>query len=123
MLELIGVFGIKMKNLSIEKFLIHYKKIDSMKVYTSYLCFLIVFLITSCEQPVRDLNPESLEGGFQLLDAKTTGIDFDSVNARAEGNNRTLHSFLFFIIAYFLGYFSFCLDAKRNKKSRLQKLS
>jgi len=78
MLELIGVFGIKMKNLSIEKFLIHYMKIDSMKAYTSYLCFLIVFLITSCEQPVRDLNPESLEGGFQLLDAKTTGIDFDN---------------------------------------------
>ncbi|MCP4801556.1 MAG: hypothetical protein GY891_01720, partial [Bacteroidetes bacterium] len=49
-----------------------------MKVYTSYLCLLIVFLITSCEQPVRDLNPESLEGGFQLLDAKTTGIDFDN---------------------------------------------
>ena len=49
-----------------------------MKAYTSYLCFLIVFLITSCEQPVRDLNPESLEGGFQLLDAKTTGIDFDN---------------------------------------------
>ncbi len=78
MLELIGVFGIKMKNLSIEKILIHYMKIDSMKAYTSYLCFLIVFLITSCEQPVRDLNPESLEGGFQLLDAKTTGIDFDN---------------------------------------------
>ena len=49
-----------------------------MKAYTSYLCFLIVFLITSCEKPVRDLNPESLEGGFQLLDAKTTGIDFDN---------------------------------------------
>ena len=49
-----------------------------MKAYTSYLCFLIVFLITSCEQPVRDLNPESLVGGFQLLDAKTTGIDFDN---------------------------------------------
>jgi hypothetical protein len=78
MLELIGVFGIKMKNLSIEKYLIHYTKIDSMKTYTSNLCLLLVLLITSCEQPVRDLNHESLEGGFQLLDAKTTGIDFDN---------------------------------------------
>ena len=49
-----------------------------MKTYTSNLCLLMVLLITSCEQPIRDLNPEILEGGFRLLDANTTGIDFDN---------------------------------------------
>ena len=45
---------------------------------------LLGFLMIACNVPQRDLYPETLVGGFQLLDAKTTGIDFNN----AIKNNR-----------------------------------
>ena len=51
-----------------------------MKVISkiSYLILLICMLILSCNKPVRNLQPQTLEGGFELLTSEQTGIDFNN---------------------------------------------
>ena len=49
-----------------------------MKSKTSYLIVLLCMLILSCKKPIRELNTETLEGGFELLASEKTGIDFNN---------------------------------------------
>ena len=48
---------------------------------------LLGLLMIACNEPQRDLYPETLVGGFQLLDAKTTGIDFNNAIKETESFN------------------------------------
>ena len=47
---------------------------------TLFFCFKIVFAVSvfliSCQNSKRNLHPEILVGGFELLPAEKTGIDF-----------------------------------------------
>ena len=55
-----------------------------------YIYIIIVFFISySCSNsPKRDLNPEKLVGGFELLSAEDTGIDFNnSINESKSFNH------------------------------------
>ncbi|PWH83926.1 hypothetical protein DIS18_05070 [Algibacter marinivivus] len=56
------------------------KKYLKMRVKSkiSYLMLLMCILIVNCNKPVRDLNPETLVGGFELLSSEKTGIDFNN---------------------------------------------
>ena len=51
-----------------------------MKIKNKYfiLVFFIGLAIISCDGPTRDLNPKTLEGGFELLASDKTGIDFNN---------------------------------------------
>ncbi len=51
-----------------------------MKVNSLYfkVCILSIVFYSSCNTPIRDLNPSEIKGGFELLDAKRTGIDFNN---------------------------------------------
>jgi len=51
------------------------------------ISLLLGFLMIACNEPQRDLYPETLVGGFQLLDAKTTGIDFNNAIKETESFN------------------------------------
>ncbi|GGD17272.1 VCBS repeat-containing protein [Hyunsoonleella pacifica] len=42
---------------------------------TLILCLAVLF---SCKKPIRDLHPETLKGGFELLSQDITGIDFNN---------------------------------------------
>jgi len=44
--------------------------------FKAFIC--IAFLILSCKKSNRDLYPETLVGGFELLPAEKTGIDFNN---------------------------------------------
>ncbi|WP_339895869.1 VCBS repeat-containing protein [uncultured Algibacter sp.] len=51
-----------------------------MKIKALYLkiILLLTLFATSCQQPIRDLYPETLVGGLELLTSETTGIDFSN---------------------------------------------
>ncbi len=56
------------------------KKNKQMKISFSSLSviLLIAFCASSCQKPERNLYPEALTGGFELLTPQVTGIDFNN---------------------------------------------
>ncbi|MEP5340281.1 MAG: VCBS repeat-containing protein [Algibacter sp.] len=49
-----------------------------MKSSQSLLIIVVIFLMTSCQDSKRNLYPETLIGGFELLPSERTGIDFNN---------------------------------------------
>ncbi|PWH83927.1 hypothetical protein DIS18_05075 [Algibacter marinivivus] len=47
-------------------------------VKSPVICVLLTVLFFGCDKPIRDLNPETLVGGFELLKPESTGIDFSN---------------------------------------------
>jgi hypothetical protein len=61
-------------------------------VVTSAICLLFL----NCNQePKRDLNPETLTGGFELLSAEHTGIDFNNAIKESETVNHLYYNQLY----------------------------
>ena len=58
------------------------------------ICFLIVavFLILACENTNRNLYPETLVGGFELLSPDSTGIDFNNTIRESKFLNHYFYS-------------------------------
>lgn len=58
------------------------------------LCLLIaaVFLVLACENNSRDLYPETLVGGFELLAPEQTGIDFNNTIKESKFLNHYFYS-------------------------------
>ena len=50
------------------------------------------FLMLGCQNPSRDLYPETIEGGFTLLDSETTGIDFNNAIKESEKVNHLYYN-------------------------------
>ncbi len=50
---------------------------DDISCSTSSILLLTV-LVFSCQKPERNLYPETLVGGFELMSSETTGIDFSN---------------------------------------------
>jgi hypothetical protein len=42
------------------------------------IILVISFFVVACQHPIRDLHPETLVGGFELLPQEITGIDFNN---------------------------------------------
>ncbi|MCL6296390.1 VCBS repeat-containing protein [Jejuia spongiicola] len=54
--------------------------------------FLTVILTFSCQKPKRNLNPETLTGGFELLSPDKTGIDFNNTIKESEKVNHLYYN-------------------------------
>ena len=67
-----------------------------MKIKTFFFCFKIVLtvsvLLISCQNSKRNLYPEKLVGGFELLPAEKTGIDFNNEIKESETVNHIYYS-------------------------------
>ncbi|SEP83677.1 Repeat domain-containing protein [Hyunsoonleella jejuensis] len=65
-----------------------------MKIKFIYLkiSVLLSIVLVSCQEPVRDLYPETLVGGFTLLDSETTGIDFNNSIKESEKVNHLYYN-------------------------------
>ncbi len=59
--------------------------------YFSVFAFSTLLFI-GCDKPIRDLNPESLEAGFELLTPETTGIDFSNTMTESKFLNHYFYS-------------------------------
>ncbi|WP_242158049.1 VCBS repeat-containing protein [Aestuariivivens sediminis] len=65
-----------------------------MKIRFIYLKISVLFgmVLVSCQEPIRDLYPETLVGGFTLLDSETTGIDFNNAIKESEKVNHLYYN-------------------------------
>ncbi|CAI8411031.1 MAG: Uncharacterised protein [Polaribacter sejongensis] len=66
---------------------------------TLFFCFKIVFAVSvfliSCQNSKRNLHPETLVGGFELLPAEQTGIDFMNSIKESENLNHIYYNQLY----------------------------
>ena len=53
---------------------------------------LIIVLFFGCDKPIRDLHPETLAGGFELLTPESTGIDFSNTIRETKSFNHYYYS-------------------------------
>ena len=76
-----------------------------MKTFKSFLFIAVLsnVLFSSCGNSKRDLYPEDLIGGFELLSAEKTGIDFNNAIKESETLNHIYYSF------QFLSHYNFVL--------------
>ncbi|MGC6431189.1 MAG: VCBS repeat-containing protein [Jejuia sp.] len=65
-----------------------------MKAISLYfkICLLFIVIVSSCDKPIRDLNPTEIKGGFELLDAQQTGIDFNNAIKESEKVNHLYYN-------------------------------
>ena len=65
-----------------------------MKIKTFFFktILLITVLVFSCQKPIRDLHPETLVEGFELLSPESTGIDFSNTINESTYFNRYYYS-------------------------------
>jgi hypothetical protein len=66
-----------------------------IKLFFFKLILLIVLLEISCQKPTRNLYPETLVGGFELLSPEVTGIDFNNAINESETLNHYFYSQLY----------------------------
>ena len=68
-----------------------------MKVKLFFLkAFVVMCLLTvSCQNSKRDLYPETLEGGFELLSSEKTGIDFNNSIKESKFFNHFFYSHIY----------------------------
>jgi hypothetical protein len=64
------------------------------KVFTTAIA-IVTLLFTACEKPVRNLYPDELKGGFELLPASQTGIDFNNAIKESETVNHLYYNQLY----------------------------
>lgn len=64
------------------------KEVNKLFLIYSIITFA---LISSCNQPVRDLDPKILKGGFELLSSNKTGINFSNTITES----KSLHHYFF----------------------------
>ncbi|MGB0879611.1 MAG: VCBS repeat-containing protein [Polaribacter sp.] len=63
-----------------------------LAAYLSSTLILLVFLFNSCNASQRDNNPKELIGGFDLLSAEQTGIDFNNTVKETKYLNHYFYS-------------------------------
>ena len=63
---------------------------NSVKNHLIYL--LLAVLVFGCDKPIRDLYPETLVGGFELLKPESTGIDFSNTINETKSFNHYYYS-------------------------------
>jgi hypothetical protein len=61
------------------------------KVFTTAIAIVTLFF-TACEKPVRNLYPDELIGGFELLPPDSTGIDFNNTIKESKFLNHYFYS-------------------------------
>ena len=62
-------------------------------IYISTL--VLVYIVIACQGPTRDLYPDILVGGFELLPAEKTGIDFSNSIVESETVNHLYYNQLY----------------------------
>ncbi|WP_299098862.1 VCBS repeat-containing protein [uncultured Winogradskyella sp.] len=62
------------------------------KIQLSIASLFCLFILNCNQEPKRDLNPETLVGGFQLLSPKQTGIDFNNAIKESEKVNHLYYN-------------------------------
>jgi hypothetical protein len=63
-----------------------------IKAFFFKLILLIILLEISCQKPTRNLYPEELAGGFELLSSEKTGIDFNNAIKESEKVNHLYYN-------------------------------
>lgn len=63
-----------------------------IKAFFFRIILLIFVLVISCQQPTRNIYPETLEGGFELLSPEFTGIDFSNDITESKSFNHYFYS-------------------------------
>jgi hypothetical protein len=69
-----------------------YRIIMKIKAFFFKLILLIILLEISCQKPTRNLYPEELAGGFELLSSEKTGIDFNNAIKESEKVNHLYYN-------------------------------
>lgn len=98
MLAPIGEFGIKTKSLNTNIVVINFqnnmtKMIKTKPLYSVLL--VIVFVVLLCNNPKRNLYPETLIGGLELLSSERTGIDFNNAIKESKTVNHLYYNQLY----------------------------
>ncbi|GAA4968576.1 VCBS repeat-containing protein [Algibacter aquimarinus] len=65
-----------------------------MKISPIYyiITLALIISVTACQKPTRNLYPENLEGGFELLPSEVTGVDFSNNITESKSFNHYYYS-------------------------------